>query len=136
MVKTKILKIDKDNEKISLEMKYAKASPTETFSQKHKVGGIIEGKIVGMKDFGIFVSVEGVDVLIKAEDIYPLKKEELKMGDMVTSVVVAIEKGNNRVRASVRRLEHKREQDQLHAFNAKDSKMTLGDKIGGFSKKF
>ncbi|CRF48060.1 SSU ribosomal protein S1p [Helicobacter heilmannii] len=136
VVKTKILKIDKDNEKISLEMKYAKASPTETFSQKHKVGGIIEGKIVGMKDFGIFVSVEGVDVLIKAEDIYPLKKEELKMGDMVTSVVVAIEKGNNRVRASVRRLEHKREQDQLHAFNAKDSKMTLGDKIGGFSKKF
>ncbi|BDQ28993.1 30S ribosomal protein S1 [Helicobacter ailurogastricus] len=131
VVQVKILKINKEDEKISLEMKFAKPSPVETFSQKHRVGDIVEGTIVGMKDFGVFVGVEGIDVLIKSEDLHPLKKEELKMGDVITGVVVAIEKANNRVRASVRRLERKREQDQLHAFNSSDTKMTLGDKISG-----
>ncbi|WP_205436216.1 30S ribosomal protein S1 [Helicobacter suis] len=130
VIQTKILKINKEEEKISLEMKFAQPSPVEKFSQKYRLGDVIEGKVVGMKDFGIFVSVDHIDVLIKTEDLYPLKKEEIKMGDNVAGVVVAIEKNHHRVRASVSRLERKKEQEQLHAFNT-NTKMTLGDKLVG-----
>ncbi|TSA86568.1 30S ribosomal protein S1 [Helicobacter mehlei] len=131
VVQVKILKINKENEKISLEMKFAQPSPVETFSQKYKVGDVVQGAVVNIKDFGVFVNVDGIDVLIKSEDLPPLKKEEIKIGDLITSVVVAIEKANNKVRASVRRLERKKEREQLQAFNAGDDKMTLGDKISG-----
>ncbi|WP_104712830.1 30S ribosomal protein S1 [Helicobacter cetorum] len=127
VLKVKILKINKKDKKISLSSKHLMPSPTEEFAQKHKIDDIIKGKVVSIKDFGVFVHADGIDILIKNEDLSPLKKEEVQMGEEITSVIVAIEKSNNKVRASVHRLERKKEKEELQAFNASDDKMTLGD---------
>ncbi len=127
VIKVKILKINKKDKKISLSAKHLVTSPTEEFAQKHKTDSVIQGKVVSIKDFGIFINADGIDVLIKNEDLSPLKKDEIKIGQEITCVVVAIEKSNNKVRASVHRLERKKEKEELQAFNTSDDKMTLGD---------
>ncbi|GHS37868.1 30S ribosomal protein S1 [Helicobacter pylori] len=126
-IKVKILKINKKDKKISLSAKHLVTSPTEEFAQKHKTDSVIQGKVVSIKDFGVFINADGIDVLIKNEDLNPLKKDEIKIGQEITCVVVAIEKSNNKVRASVHRLERKKEKEELQAFNTSDDKMTLGD---------
>ncbi|WP_199765593.1 30S ribosomal protein S1 [Helicobacter felis] len=130
-VQAKIARINKEDEKISLETKSKQPSPVEIFNRQYKVGDTIQGSVVSIKDFGIFVQVDGIDVLIKTEDLGPLKKEEIQMGQDVSSVLISVDKATNRVRASVRRLEHKREREQLQAFNATGGRMTLGDKLSG-----
>ncbi|GHQ50777.1 30S ribosomal protein S1 [Helicobacter pylori] len=127
VIKVKILKINKKDKKISLSAKHLVISPTEEFAQKHKTDSVIQGKVVSIKDFGVFINADGIDVLIKNEDLNPLKKDEIKIGQEITCVVVAIEKSNNKVRASVHRLERKKEKEELQAFNTSDDKMTLGD---------
>ncbi|GAA8093997.1 30S ribosomal protein S1 [Helicobacter pylori] len=127
VIKVKILKINKKDKKISLSTKHLVTSPTEEFAQKHKTDSVIQGKVVSIKDFGVFINADGIDVLIKNEDLNPLKKDEIKIGQEITCVVVAIEKSNNKVRASVHRLERKKEKKELQAFNTSDDKMTLGD---------
>ncbi|EMH20697.1 30S ribosomal protein S1 [Helicobacter pylori] len=127
VIKVKILKINKKDKKISLSAKHLVTSPTEEFAQKHKTDSVIQGKVVSIKDFGVFIHTDGIDVLIKNEDLSPLKKDEIKIGQEITCVVVAIEKSNNKVRASVHRLERKKEKEELQAFNTSDDKMTLGD---------
>ncbi|GAA7618680.1 hypothetical protein JP0114_10070 [Helicobacter pylori] len=127
VIKVKILKINKKDRKISLSTKHLVTSPTEEFTQKHKTDSVIQGKVVSIKDFGVFINADGIDVLIKNEDLNPLKKDEIKIGQEITCVVVAIEKSNNKVRASVHRLERKKEKEELQAFNTSDDKMTLGD---------
>ncbi|WP_120878401.1 30S ribosomal protein S1 [Helicobacter pylori] len=127
VIKVKILKINKKDKKISLSAKHLVTSPTEEFAQKHKTDSVIQGKVVSIKDFGVFINADGIDVLIKNEDLNPLKKDEIKIGQEITCVVVAIEKSNNKIRASVHRLERKKEKEELQAFNTSDDKMTLGD---------
>ncbi|UOR29726.1 30S ribosomal protein S1 [Helicobacter pylori] len=127
VIKVKVLKINKKDKKISLSTKHLVTSPTEEFAQKHKTDSVIQGKVVSIKDFGVFINADGIDVLIKNEDLSPLKKDEIKIGQEITCVVVAIEKSNNKVRASVHRLERKKEKEELQAFNTSDNKMTLGD---------
>ncbi|RAX54218.1 30S ribosomal protein S1 [Helicobacter sp. 16-1353] len=126
-VEVKILKIDKDNEKISLSRKAILESPVSIFSKTHKLGDIVSGKIVEIKDFGIFIELDkDIDALIKNEDLMPLKKDELKIGDNVEASIANIDIENNKIRLSVKKLARKKEQDEIKNYN-NNEKMTLGD---------
>lgn len=126
-LEVKILKIDRDNEKISLSRKAILESPVSSFNKKYKLGDIVSGKIVEIKDFGIFVQLDkNIDALIKNEDLAPLKKDELKIGDDIEASIANIDIQNNKIRLSVKRLTRKKEQDEIKNYN-NDEKMTLGD---------
>ena len=134
-VEVKIARIDKENEKVSLDRKSLQESPLQKFAKTHKVGDIIKGKVKDIKDFGVFIGVdEGVDALIRNEDLYPLKKEELKEGDEVEAVISFLDTKNNRLRASVRRLQRMKEKEALKEIN-QDEKTTLGEIIQDKLKK-
>ncbi len=129
-VEVKIAKIDRDKERVSLNRKDLIDSPSKVFSQKYNIGDIISGDIKDIKDFGVFVDVEGsdVDALIRTEELYPTKIEELKIGDAIEGVITLIDTKANRVRMSVKKLAKKRERDTLKEINnSDDDKMTLGD---------
>ncbi|RDU56367.1 30S ribosomal protein S1 [Helicobacter sp. MIT 00-7814] len=130
-VEVKIIKIDSKNERISLSKKALDDSPAKDFGQKYKVNDIVEGPITEIKDFGVFIDVDGVEVLIKNEDIPNAQKETLKIGDALKCVLYSIDVYANRIRASVRNLQRQLEREDLRAFEASQSeeRMTLGDKI-------
>jgi len=128
-VEVKIIKIDTENGKISLSKKALEESPIEKFAKEHKVGDVVEGTLKDIKDFGVFITLEdGIDALIRTEDLAPLKVEELEVGQPIKAVLVFIDTNNGKIRASVRRLKRQEEKEALEKYND-DSSITLGDII-------
>ncbi len=128
-IEVKIIKIDTQNGKISLSKKALEESPIEKFAKNYKVGDVIEGTLKDIKDFGIFITLEnGIDALIRNEDLYPLRVEELEKGQKIKAILVFIDTRNGKIRASVKRLKRQEEQETLKKYND-DSSITLGDII-------
>ena len=128
-VEVKIAKINEDEQKISLNSKVLQESPIDKFANKHKVNDIVVGKIRDIKDFGIFVSLQdGVDALIRDEDLSPLVKDELENGAEVEAAIAAIDTRKDRIRLSVKKLDYLKNQEIMHNINDDESNL-LGDLI-------
>ena len=136
-VEVKIIKIDKEQGKVSLSIKAMQESPVAAFAKSHKNGDIIVGTVKDKKDFGIFVSIEpGVDALLRLDDLAPLKEEEIEKGQEIRAVISFLDAKSDRIRVSVRRLERQEEREALDKLNAEqDDSMTLGDAFGDFKRK-
>ncbi|EAH7030564.1 30S ribosomal protein S1 [Campylobacter lari] len=129
VVEVKIIKLDKENQKISLSTKELQKSPVQVYAQKHQVNDIISGKIRDIKDFGVFVELEeGVDALIHKEDLGNIDFSSLKVGDTIEALIVFIDEKKNRIRLSVKSLARMKEREALNEINDND-KVTLGDII-------
>lgn len=128
-IKVKIIKIDEENQKISLSTKELSSSPVQEYAKIHKVGDIVKGAIRDIKDFGVFVELsKNVDALIHKEDISTSMLENLKIGDDIEAVIVFIDEKKNRIRLSVKNLVRMKEREVLNEINNND-KVTLGDII-------
>jgi small subunit ribosomal protein S1 len=128
-IEVKLARIDDDKEKVSFSRKDLLKTPTTLFLENNQLGSIVTGTIKDIKDFGIFVNLaDGVDGLIRNEDLYPLTKEEINIGDEIESVLAHADKNKNRIRLSRKRLERQKERDRLNQFND-DKPITLGDMI-------
>ncbi|MDU7693071.1 MAG: 30S ribosomal protein S1 [Helicobacter sp.] len=129
-LKVKLIKIDHKNERISLSLRELQDSPVQEFAKKHKIDDIVQGKVIDVKDFGVFIDIDGIHALIRNEDIGGIKKDEIKKGEDLTASIVQIDAKQNKVRASMRRVARIKEKEELKNFNA-NSEMTLGDKLKG-----
>ncbi|MDY0320487.1 MAG: 30S ribosomal protein S1 [Arcobacteraceae bacterium] len=126
-IKAKIIKIDTEKENVSISVKDTIDSPTAAFAKKHSINDIIKAPIKDIKDFGIFVVLEnGIDGLIRTEDLGTLNASELKAGDEIEAVIVNIDTKKNRVRLSARKVETLKQRETLKSIND-ESGMTLGD---------
>jgi small subunit ribosomal protein S1 len=129
-VEVAITKIDAASERVSLSRKKLQDSPVKAFAAKHKMGDIVNGTILSIKDFGVFVKLDdNVDGLIRNEDLYPVKVEELSEGGEIEAVIASIDSKRNKIRLSVKRLEKKREKDAMDEYNSQEEigSSTLGD---------
>lgn len=127
VVEVKIVKIDEENEKVSLSKKELEDSPIQKYAKSHENGDIVHGKIRDIKEFGIFVELEdNVDALIRKEDLGQVNEADLKIGDEIEAAITFIDDKKNRIRLSVRRLSKLKEREALKEIN-KEEKMTLGD---------
>ena len=128
-VEVKIIKIDSNEQKISLSQKDLKQSPVQAFAKKFNVGDIVTGKIRDIKDFGVFVELgDNVDALIRKEDLGNVSVESLNINDNIEAAIAFIDEKKNRIRLSVRRLARQKEREVLNEINS-DDKVTLGDII-------
>ena len=128
-VEVKIIKIDSNEQKISLSQKDLKQSPVQAFAKKFNVGDIVTGKIRDIKDFGVFVDLgDNVDALIRKEDLGSVSAESLNINDNIEAAIAFIDEKKNRIRLSVRRLARQKEREVLNEINS-DDKVTLGDII-------
>jgi len=128
-VEVKIAKINAQDQKISLNRKTLLESPIDRFATTHKVNSVVTGKIRDIKDFGVFVSLEdGVDALIRDEDLSPLVKDELEVGQEIEAAVANIDTRRDRIRLSVRKLDYIKNQAMLEEINDTESH-SLGDLI-------
>ncbi len=126
-VEVKIVRIDHDNEKISLSKKELEESPIEKFAKNHKPNDIVNAKVRDIKDFGVFVELEeGVDALIRHEDLGEKKADDLQIGDEIEAAISFIDTDKNRIRLSARKVARIKEKEALNAYND-DTKTTLGD---------
>jgi len=98
-----ILKIDKENEKISLGLKQTEPDPWLTLDQRFPIGTRLMGKVRNLTNFGAFVEIEeGIDGLVHISDMSWTRRvvhpsEVLKKGDKVDVVVLSIDKDARRI---------------------------------------
>jgi small subunit ribosomal protein S1 len=128
-VEVKIAKINKEDQKISLNRKTLLESPIDKFATTHKANSVIKGTIRDIKEFGVFVSLDdGVDALIRDEDLAPLVKEELEPGQEIEAAIAVIDTKRDRIRLSVKKLDYIKNQALLEEINDTESH-SLGDLI-------
>lgn len=111
VVEAHVVALDKDNRRMSLSVKQLKDDPWKTVAEKFKVGEKIKGKITNITDFGLFVQlIEGVDGLVHISDIswtdhvsHP--GDRYKKGDMVETVILALDPENRKISLGIKQLE-------------------------------
>lgn len=128
-VEVKIAKINSEDQKISFNRKTLLESPIDTFAKTNKANSVVTGTIRDIKDFGVFVSLDdGVDALIRDEDLAPLVKEELEAGQEIEAAIAVIDTKRDRIRLSVKKLDYIKNQALLDEIND-DTGHSLGDLI-------
>ena len=101
--------------------------PVEKFAKEHSNGDIVTAVVRDKKDFGVFVKLgDGVDALIRHEDLGDKKADDLEIGEEIEAAIVFIDTEKDRVRLSVRKMARMQEKADLKAYND-TSKSTLGD---------
>ncbi|MDR1905557.1 MAG: 4-hydroxy-3-methylbut-2-enyl diphosphate reductase [Clostridiales bacterium] len=107
-----VLKVDRENGKVSLGYKQLQRKPYDMASEKYPVGSIVTGTVERIKDFGAFVSLDdGVDGLVHVSQIshnwIKNANEALKVGDQITAKVMSFE--DNKITLSIKELLEKPE---------------------------
>jgi small subunit ribosomal protein S1 len=111
LVEVMVLKIDKENEKISLGLKQTEADPWLSLNERFPVGTIIEGRVRNLTDFGAFVEVEeGIDGLVHISDMSWTKrvrhpKEIVRKGDSVQVQILDIDADKRRISLGIKQLQ-------------------------------
>jgi small subunit ribosomal protein S1 len=106
-----VLKVDENEEKISLGMKQTEQDPWVVLPLKYPVGTMITGKVRNLTSFGAFVEIEpGIDGLIHISDMSWTKRiqhpsESVKKGDTVNVVILNIDADNKRISLGLKRAE-------------------------------
>ncbi|HEX6941213.1 MAG TPA: 30S ribosomal protein S1 [Longimicrobiales bacterium] len=106
-----VLKVDRDDEKISLGMKQIEEDPWLALPAKYPTGTRVTGKVRNLTSFGAFVEIEpGIDGLIHISDLSWTKRvqhpsEVLRKGDDVEVVVLGVDAENKRISLGLKQLE-------------------------------
>jgi small subunit ribosomal protein S1 len=110
-ITVKVLKFDKDKERISLGLKQVAPDPWEHVQQTYTPGLRVIGRVVSVTDYGAFVELEpGVEGLIHISEMtwsrrmkHPSKV--VKPGDEVQAVVLDVKPKDRRVSLGMKQLE-------------------------------
>lgn len=107
-----VKQFDKENQKVSLSMKFPEENPWLDAENKFKKDTIIEGKVVRLADFGAFVEIEkGVDALLHVSQIsndhINKPSDILKVGDVITAKIMDLDIEKKRISISKKVLEEK-----------------------------
>lgn len=104
-----VLKVDKENKKVSIGYKQLQPKPWDTVSEKYNVGDTITGKVVRLVSFGAFIEIEkGVDGLVHVSQISHEFLEnpaaKLKVGDEVNAKILAVDVEKEKITLSIKAL--------------------------------
>lgn len=130
-----VLDIDEERRRISLGLKQCKINPWQEFSETHKKGVHVAGKIKSITDFGIFIGLKGgIDGLVHLSDIsWIVPGEEAvkdyKKGDEISAVVLQVDAERERISLGIKQLGE-------DPFNTYISNCTKGTIINGKIKSF
>lgn len=108
-IEVKVIAWDPEKEEISLSLKRLTPDPWERFVQEVKVGDVVKGRVVSLKEFGVFVEIEeGVEGLIHISDLswgyvkHP--REVVKVGDIVEAKVLEIDPERRRISLGLKQI--------------------------------
>ena len=110
VVDAMVLKLDVAKKRIALGTKHVEPSPWDIIAEKHPVGTTIEGTIMSITDFGIFIGIDvGIDGLVHISDISWTRRikhpsELYKKGQEIQAVVLNIDKENQRFSLGIKQL--------------------------------
>ncbi len=110
-ITVKVLKFDRQRERISLGIRQLTPDPWESLSERLPPGSRVIGRVMSTTDYGAFVEIEpGVEGLIHISEMtwsrrmkHPTKV--VKVGDQVEAVVLEVKQKDRRVSLGIKQLE-------------------------------
>jgi len=110
-LEVKVLKYDRENDRVSLGVKQLREDPWETVTGRYPVGEKTVGKVVSITDYGVFVELEeGVEGLIHVSEMTWSKKPRhpskmVSVGDELEVMVLNIEPETKRISLGMKQLQ-------------------------------
>ena len=136
LVKSKVLEIDADKERIALGIKQLEADPFDSaIKEKLKKGSLVTCVISNSSDNGLEVKLEG-DFLgfIKKNELSRDKEEQrpsrFAKGEKVDAMVTNIDKNSRKIMLSIKAMELAEEKKAVKDYGSTDSGASLGDILG------
>ncbi len=110
-LEVKVLKYDKDNDRVSLGIKQLREDPWATVTDRYPLSEKAIGKVVSITDYGVFVELEeGVEGLIHVSEMTWSKKPRhpskmVAVGDEIEVMVLNIEPETKRISLGMKQLQ-------------------------------
>jgi ribosomal protein S1 len=126
-VVVKVINCDKEAGKLIFSEKAVSAEEVKNKVDKYKVGDKVKGRITGIVDFGLFISIEPqIEGLVHISEISWSRVTDLsrlyKVGDEIEALVITVE--NGRISLSIKRL-------HSDPWVEAAAKYKVGDKVKG-----
>ena len=106
-----VIGVDKENEKISLGLKQKSASPWEDAEERYTVEMRVKGKVVNVRNYGVFVRLEeGIEGLVHISEMSWTKRlahpgEMVNVGDEIELVVLNVNKEKQEISLGLKQTE-------------------------------
>ncbi|HET9227778.1 MAG TPA: 30S ribosomal protein S1 [Thermoanaerobaculia bacterium] len=125
-VRARITNIDVENQRVSLSIKEFMPNEWDDFAHSHHVGDTLEGRVVNVTDFGLFIDIyNGLEGLAHVSEIEVPGGGKLEdtyhVGDWVRTRVLRIEEDDKKVGLSLRGVTQPTEEEIAELQAARDS---------------
>jgi small subunit ribosomal protein S1 len=110
-IQVKVLKFDKDKQRVSLGFKQLTPDPWTDAAQRYPVGAKVKGRIISVTDYGAFVELEqGIEGLVHVSEMTWSKRMKhpskiVNVGDEVETVVLNVNPTERRISLGLKQLE-------------------------------
>ncbi|MCL4820496.1 MAG: 30S ribosomal protein S1 [Vicinamibacteria bacterium] len=116
-----VLNIDAENQRLSLGLKQLATDIWDEFFTHHKVGDIVEGRVVRMTNFGAFVELaEGIEGLVHVSELDEKRidkpEDAFKPGDTFPMKILKINAEEKKIGLSIRAVKHDEERKDLDSY--------------------
>lgn len=107
VVKVKVVELNKGGKKLKFGIKQLSDNPWDKAIEKYQEGSVVNGKVVEVKPFGIFVELEsGIDAFVHQSDFSWTKNApKYKSGDEVELRVLNIDTTEKKIKGGIKQLE-------------------------------
>jgi small subunit ribosomal protein S1 len=131
-----VLSIDAENQRLSLGLKQLATDVWDDFFSQHKVGDVVEGRIVRLTTFGAFAEViEGIEGLIHISELDDKRVEnpeaQFKVGDAYAMKIIKVNETEKKIGLSIRAVKQDEYQRDLESYRESQGsdRYTIGDAI-------
>ncbi|MGA8673202.1 MAG: 30S ribosomal protein S1 [Terracidiphilus sp.] len=109
-IQVKVLKFDKDKQRVSLGFKQLTPDPWLDATERYPVGAHVHGRVLSVTDYGAFVELEqGIEGLVHLSEMTWSKRLKhpsklVKPGDEVDTVVLSVNPADRRISLGMKQL--------------------------------
>ncbi|HUY81592.1 MAG TPA: 30S ribosomal protein S1 [Acidobacteriaceae bacterium] len=110
-IQVKVLKFDKDKQRVSLGFKQLTPDPWLDAAERYPIGARVRGRVLSVTDYGAFVELEqGIEGLVHVSEMTWSKRMKhptklVKPGEEVETVVLAVNPADRRISLGMKQLQ-------------------------------
>jgi small subunit ribosomal protein S1 len=102
-IRVKVLSFDREKERVALGLKQLAQNPWDTIKDKYPLNSVVEGRVVNLTDYGVFVEIEpGVEGLIHVSEMFWTREirhpsKVLSVGQRISVMILDINNETKRI---------------------------------------
>jgi small subunit ribosomal protein S1 len=129
-IQVKVLKFDRDKQRVSLGFKQLTPDPWLDASERYPIGARVHGRVISVTDYGAFVELEqGIEGLVHVSEMTWSKRMKhpsklVNVGDQVEAVVLNVNPQERRISLGLKQLD-------LNPWESLHEKFPVGSTVEG-----